>query len=325
MANRRSFLTLLGSSAAAWPLAARAQQRMPVVGYLSSVDYARSVAGFRKGLSDEGYVEARNVIIEYRFANMTEMYRLTELAVDLVRRQVAVIATGNSSISAMAAKEATRTIPIVFSVGGDPVKMGLVASLSKPGGNMTGVSFLATDTAAKMLEMLREAVPIATVIALLVNPTNPQAEAVTKEVQEAARILGLDLMVLSARDPAGIDAAFATLVQQRAAGLLIEGDPFFTTQLKLLAALSLRHAIPAIYQGRDFPEVGGLMSYGADRVDASRIVGVYTGRVLKGEKPGDLPVQLSTRVELIINLTTAKALGLTFPITLLGRADEAIE
>jgi putative ABC transport system substrate-binding protein len=274
-------------------------------------------------LSEAGYVEGQNVTIEYRWAE-GQADRLPALAADLVRRRVAVIAT-LANVATVAAKAATTTVPIVFTIGGDPVTMGLVDSLNRPGGNITGVSFLSSAVMAKMLEVLHEVAPNTAVIAALVNPANPQAEADTGEAQEAARFLGLQVHVLNARNESDIDTAFATLVQRHAGALLIEGDGLFVTRMKQLVVLTARHATPAIYQGRDFPDAGGLMSYGASRANALRVAGVYAGRILKGEKPADLPVQQSTKVELIINLTTAKALGITVPISLLGRADEVIE
>jgi putative ABC transport system substrate-binding protein len=250
--------------------------------------------------------------------------RLPALAADLLRRQVALIYAGDVG-AAVAAKAANTTIPIVFRTGVDPVSLGLVASLNRPDGNITGVSFLVTTTVAIRLQMLHEAVPKAAVVGALVNPTNPAAEPQTREAQEAARKLGLELHVLHASSDQDIDAAFATLVQRRAGALAIDGDPFFASRLVQLAILSARHTIPAIYPQRDFPDAGGLMSYGASNIDADRLAGVYAGRILKGDKPADLPVQQSVKVELIINLKTAKALGVDFPLTLLGRADEVIE
>jgi putative ABC transport system substrate-binding protein len=324
--RRRDFITLLGG-AAAWSFAAQAQQpTMPVIGYLNSESPEADVSGlaaFRKGLSETGYVEGQNVTIEYRWAG-GHADRLPELAGDLVRRRVAVIAA-LANVAAVAAKTATTTIPIVFTIGGDPVKIGLVGSLNRPSGNITGVSFLSSAVMAKMLEVLHGVVPNTAVIAALVNPDNPQSEADTKDAQDAARMLGLQLHVLSARTESDIRTAFETLVQRNARGLLIEGDPFFVSRVKQLVVLTARHAMPAIYQGRDFPDAGGLMSYGASRTDALRLSGVYTGRILKGEKPADLPVQQSTKVELIINLGTAKALGLAVPPNLLATADEVIE
>jgi putative tryptophan/tyrosine transport system substrate-binding protein len=325
--RRREFIQLVGCASVAMPHPVRAQQpAMQVIGYLHPAapeTTAPLVTAFRKGLSETGYVEGRNVTIEYRWAN-NDPHQLPDLAADLISRRVAVIATpGNSA--AVAAKATGTTIPIVFSVGGDPVKLGLVASLNRPGGNLTGVSFLATDTAAKMLEVLHELVPEAGVIGALVNSGNPQAEVDSAEVKNAARILGLKLHVLSANSQQDIETTFGVLDQQRAGALLIEGDPLFSTRMKQLVVLTARHMIPAIFQGRDFPDAGGLISYGANRADAYRLAGVYTGRVLNGEKPADLPVEQSTKVELVINLATARALGLVVPPSLLARADEVIE
>jgi putative ABC transport system substrate-binding protein len=323
--NRRAFIAGLGS-AAAWPLAARAQQpTMPVIGYLSAESFeAAGLAAFRKGLSETGYIEGQNVTIEPRFAE-GRAERLPSLAADLVRRRVAVVAA-LANVAAVAAMAATTTIPIVFTIGGDPVKIGLVGSLNRPSGNITGVSFLSSAVMAKMLEVLHEVVPNTAVIAALVNPDNPQSEADTRDAQDAARLLRMQLNVQSARTDGEINTAFETLVQRNVGGLLIEGDPFFgVSRVKQLVALTARHAIPAIYQGREFPDAGGLMSYGASRRDALRLSGVYTGHILKGEKPADLPVQQSTKVELVINLKTANSLGLTVPTSLLARADEVIE
>jgi putative tryptophan/tyrosine transport system substrate-binding protein len=325
--RRREFITLLGGAAAAWPVAVRAQQAaMPLVAFLHAASLeteVRGLAEFRRGLSEIGYVEGQNVMIEYRSAE-GQADRLPALAADLVRRRVAVIATMANN-AAVAAKASTTTIPIVFTVGGDPTKMGLVDSLNPPGGNITGVSFLSSDIVAKMLEALHELMPKAARIAALVNPTNQNAEADTKEAEAAARTLGLELQVLNASNRHEIDDAFALLVERRAAALLIEGDPFFVGRMKQLVVLIARHAIPAIFQGRDFPDAGGLMSYGANRSDALRVAGGYTGRILKGAKPADLPVQLATKLELVVNLNTAKVLGLDVPPTLLARADEVIE
>jgi putative ABC transport system substrate-binding protein len=324
--KRRDFITLAGGAAVAWPLAAHAQQpAMPVIGFLDAASLeteVRGLAEFRKGLSEIGYVEGQNVMIEYRSAE-GQADRLPALVADVVRRRVAVIATmGNNA--AVATKSSVTTIPIVFTVGGDPIKMGLVDSLNRPGGNITGVSFLSSDLVAKMLEALHELMPKAARIAMLVNPTNQNAASDTKEAEVAARTRGLQLQVLNASNAREIDDAFALLVEQRAA-LLIEGDSFFIGRMKQFVVLTARHAIPAIFQGRDFPDAGGLMSYGANRSDALRLVGGYTGRILKGERPGDLPVQLATKLELVVNLYTAKALGLEIPPTLLARADEVIE
>jgi putative ABC transport system substrate-binding protein len=327
--RRREFISLLGGAAAAWPLTATAQQQtaLPVIGYLgtaSTESQTKHIAALRKGLSETGYVEGRSVIIEYRFEE-EKSDRLADSAADLVRRRVAVIfAVSNSS--AVAAKAATATIPIVFNIGGDPVQLGLVASLNRPGGNATGMSYLATDTVAKKkLEVLHDALPNATIMAALVNPLNPTGEADAWQAQEAAGVLGLQLHLLNASNERELDTAFTTLLERRAEALLIEGDPFFSTRLKQLVALTVRHAIPAIYQGREFPDAGGLMSYGADRYDSSRLAGICIGRILNGEKPAGLPVQQSTKAELVINLVTAKALGLDVPATVLARADEVIE
>jgi putative tryptophan/tyrosine transport system substrate-binding protein len=326
MMRRREFITLLGGTAA-WPLAARAQQPvMPVIGFLNGASpegYAPYVAAFHQGLKEAGYVEGQNVAIEYRWAQ-GQYDRLPALAADLVRRQVAVIAVGTNP-AAPAAKAATATIPIVFTTGLDPVQEGLVASLNRPGGNLTGVTALAVEVGPKGLELLHELVPAATVIALLVNPTNPSAEALSSDLQTAARTLGLQLHILRASTERDFDRVFATLLQLRAGGLVIGTDGFFNTQSEQLATLTVRHAVPAIFPFREFTAAGGLMSYGVSIRDLYRLVGVYTGRILGGEKPADLPVHRATKVELIINLKTAKALGLTFPITLLGRADEVIE
>jgi putative ABC transport system substrate-binding protein len=325
--HRRSFLTLLGASAAAWPLAARAQQRtMPVVGYLRSGSRAASAqieATFRQGLGSMGFEEGRNIAIDYRYAEIQD-HRLPALAAELVHRRVAVMYAADN-LSAVTLKAATSTIPIVFRIGGDPIHLGLVPSLNRPGGNLTGVSFLATATEAIRLQMLHEAVPKAVVMGLLVNATNPNSDQNTRESQEAARKLGLELHVVSATSAQEIDTAFAMFVQRRTEALVINGDSLFSGRRQQLAVMTARHGMPAISTVRDFPDAGGLMSYGANNVDADRLGGVYVGRVLKGDKPADLPVQQSVKVELILNMITAKALGVTFPLTLLGRADEVIE
>ena len=329
--RRRKFITLIGRAAVAgaWPLAARAQQpAMPVIGFLnvaSAKDYTSQLSAFLKGLSEAGYVDGQNVTIEYRWAE-SQIDRLPALAADLVRRQVAVIAA-TSTPAALAAKAATTTIPIIFETGADPVKLGLVASMSRPGGNVTGVTQLNVMVVPKRLQLLHELVPTASVIALLVDPTDATlAETATKEVQAAARTLGLELHVLNASTERDFDAVFAKLIQLRAGGLVIGPGAFFTSRGEQLAALALHHAVPTIFQGaRAFVVAGGLLGYGADVTDAYRLAGIYAGRVLKGEKPADLPVQQSTKVELYINLKTAKALGVNVPNTLIGRADEVIE
>ena len=323
--RRRAFITLLGG-AAAWPLAARAQQAaMPVIGFLnggSSWEYAQMADAFRKGLGEIGYIEGRNVWIEYRWAE-GRYERLPALAADLVRRQVSVIAA-NTPASPIA-KAATTSIPIVFLTSADPVAAGLVASLNRPGGNLTGVAVLNVEVGPKRLELLHEAVPAASVVALLINPINPNSERQSKDMQAAARSLGLQLHALHASTERDFDTAFARLVQLRAGALIIGADAFFINQSEQLAALALRHAVPAIATYREFVAAGGMMSYGGDLADSFRIMGVYSGRILKGEKAADLPVQQETKFALIINLKTAKALGITVPISLLGRADEVIE
>ena len=323
---RRKFLATLGGAAAAWPLAARAQQAaMPVIGFLNSASadaYARFTAAFHQGLAETGFVVGQNVAIEYRWAD-GHYERLPALAAELVRLGVAVIAV--SGPAAPPAKAATTTIPIVFTAGYDPIELGLITSLSRPGGNLTGVSILNVELGPKRLELLHEVVPTAAIVALIINPANPNAGSQTRELQGAAAALGLKLHVLHASSDRELTAAFATLRELRAGALLIGADPFFNSQSQLLATLAGRHAIPAIYQYREFAAAGGLMSYGGSLTDSYRQAGVYTGRILAGAKPGELPVQQSTKVELIINLKTAKALGITFPLPLIGRADEVIE
>jgi putative tryptophan/tyrosine transport system substrate-binding protein len=325
--RRREFISLLGGAALACPFAARAQQpAMPVIGVLASRgpgDEPYLLAAFGQGLKDAGYVEGQNAAIEYRFAE-GQYDRLSALAADLVRRQVIVIAALGTP-AAPAAKAATATIPIVFTVGVDPVEVGLIASLSRPGGNLTGVTGLGVELLPKRLELLHELLPSATVVAALINPTTTAAGTQSKDLQASARSLGLDLHLLSAGIERDFDAAFAKVVQLRAGGLVISNDPFFISRSDQLAALALRHAVPTIFEFRAFAAAGGLMSYGSNLTDLYRLAGVYTGRILKGEKPADLPVQQSTKVELILNLKTARALGLTVPLALLGRADEVIE
>ena len=326
--RRREFISLLGGAAVAWPIAARAQQAaMPVVGFLGSRspdDSANLVAAFRAGLSETGFVEGRNVILEFRWAE-DQYDRLPMLAADLVAHRVAVIAAAGGNPAGLAAKAATTKIPIIFLTGADPVQFGLVKSLSRPDGNLTGVAALTNTLAPKQLELLREVAPKATVAAFLVNPKNPLAESDTRDVQSAAGTTGQQILILSASNDSDLDNAFAALVQQKAGALLVQSDPFFNSRPDKIVALAARDAIPAIYQWRDFPAAGGLMSYGTDLAEAHRLVGVYTGKILKGAKPTDLPVQQLVKVQFIINLRTAKALGLNVPNTLIGRADEVIE
>jgi putative ABC transport system substrate-binding protein len=325
--KRREFITLLGG-AVAWPLAARAQQpALPVIGFLSSETasgYAFRAAAFRQGLSESGYVEGRDVTIEYRWAE-GQYDRLPALAADLVRRQVAVIAAAGTR-SALAARAATTTIPIVFSAAADPVAEGLVANLARPGGNATGVNNLAMELVQKKMEKLHQMVPTATVIAALVNPTNlPLAEPATKEARAAGRTLGLNIHIIEASTERDIDAAFATLLRLGAGALVVCPDTFFTSRRDQIAALAIRHSIPVIYHLRELPAAGGLMSYGPSATDGYRRVGIYAARILKGERPGDLPVQRPTKFDLVINLTTAKVLGLEVPFYLQQLADEVIE
>ncbi len=327
--RRRQFISLLGGVAVAWPLAARAQHTAkPVIGYVgtgSPESDAFRLPSFHQGLSESGYVENQNVTIEYRWAD-GQNDRLPALMADLVRRRVAVIAVPASTPGALAAKAATSTIPIVFYIGLDPVELGLVESLNRPGGNLTGVTGWNVAVGPKRLELLHELIPTATVMALLVNPTSPDlAEADSKEQQAAARTLGLQLHVVNASTEADFDAIFASLVQLRAGGLVIGTDSLFNTWKEQLAALSVRHGVPTIHQYREFVAAGGLIGYGTQTAELSRQVGVYTGRILKGEKPADMPIQQATKVELFINLKTAKALGLNVPLSLLARADEVIE
>ena len=323
--RRRKFITLLGG-AAAWPLGARAQQPMPVIGFLSlgalEADTSR-MNGLRRGLAEIGYVEGQNVAIEYRGAQY-QYDRLPALAANLVNRQVSVI-VAVSTQGTLAAKAATNTIPIVFAVGGDPVQFGLVTSFNRPGGNITGVYNLNTGVMGKRLELLHESVPPARVVGYLANPKSAVAGPETKELHEAARALGVELRILNATNEGEIDTAFATLAKEHSVPLVISTDNLFTDRPVRLVMLAARHAIPAIYPYRWFPTAGGLMSYGADLADAYRQVGNYAGRIVKGAKSTDLPVHQVVKVELIINLKTARALGLTIPLPLLGRADEVIE
>ena len=329
MIARREAITLLSGAAASWPLAARAQQAaMPVIGYLdtrAAGPTADRLRGFHRGLKENGYVEGENVAITYRWAEgRTE--RLPELAAELVRRQVAVIAVTGGSPAALAAKAATNTIPIVFAVPEDPVRLGLVASLARPDGNLTGVNFFNAEVAAKRLGLLRELVPTASRIALLVNPTNvANTKANLKEVEPAVLAMGLQIQVLNASTNREIDAAFGTIAREQPDALFVAGDSLFNSRRLQLALLAVRHAIPATYPSRDYPASGGLMSYGADVTDAFRQVGVYTGRILKGAKPAELPAVQSSKFELVINAQTARILGLTLPPSLLARADEVIE
>jgi putative ABC transport system substrate-binding protein len=326
--RRRDFIKVIAGSAVAWPVASRAQQpTLPVVAFVSfpsAKGYATQSSAFLKGLNEAGYVDGRNVHIEYHWAD-GRIDRLPAIIADLVHRQVAVIAATSTPV-AIAAKAATTTIPIVFETASDPVRLGLVAHLNRPGGNVTGVTNANVEIAPKRLQLLHELAPTASAIALLVNPANPTlAESNTKLFQTAARSLGLELHVLNASTERELDEIFTKLIQLRAGGLVISPDSFFTSRSEQLAALAVRHAVPTIYQGRSFAAAGGLLSYGGDTLDAYRLTGIYAGRVLKGEKPADLPVQQATKVELYINLKTAKALGLTIPNTLVGRADEVFE
>jgi putative tryptophan/tyrosine transport system substrate-binding protein len=323
--KRREFISLLGG-AAAWPLAARGQQGLPVIGFLDPTSPDAEVErlrAFRQGLKDAGFVEGENVEVVYRFAE-NQSDRLPALAAELVRRQVAVIAT--RSMGAYAAKAATSKIPIVFMLSEDPVRLGLVASLARPGGNLTGVNFLSTELTAKRLELLRELVPGAARVAVLVNPANAMRAAVTvRDLQTAGGAMGLQIQVLNASSSQEINAAFATFVRERPDAVFVGTDAFFTSRRAQLVNLASRHAVPATYAGRQYPEIGGLMSYGSDTTEAFRQVGVYVGRVLKGAKPADLPVVQASKFELVINAETARMLGVTVPPSLLSIADEVIE
>src|SRR5262245_36024770 len=327
--KRREFITLLGGAAAAWPVVARAQQApMPLIGLLGATSFdtnADRMRTFRQALKEVGYVEGENVAITYRFAE-NQFDRLPALAAELVRQRVAVIATIEGAAVALAAKATATAIPIVFTVSDDPVRLGLVASLARPGGNLTGINFVSTELAAKRLELLRELVPAAARVAVLVNPANAAAtEPTLRDVQVAARAIDLQIQVLNADTRGEIDVAFATIARERPDALFVATSPYFTSRRIQLVQLAARHAIPATYVGRQFVEVGGLTSYGADLADAFRQIGVYAGRILKGAKPADLPVVQALKFELVINHQTARMLGLTVPSSLLATADEVIE
>jgi putative ABC transport system substrate-binding protein len=327
--RRRDFITLVGGAAAGWPIAARAQQpRLPVIGYLSGASFETMhewVTVFKQSLAETGLTEGRDVAIEYRWAE-DHNDRLPELAADLVHNDVAVIAIGATTPGAMAAKAATQTIPIVFAIGTDPVRVGLVASLAHPGGNATGVTAINVELIAKRLELMHSLMPPATTIGVLVNPANaPQTAAEKTIVQNTGKALGADFLVLTASSPDEIDAAFGGLVGKRVGALVVSGENFFLTQRNRLVDLTAQHAVPTIYAYSEFPVAGGLMSYGTNYAEPYRVLGEYVGRILKGEKPADLPVQQVTKVDLVINLKTAKTLGLAIPLPLLGRADQVIE
>jgi ABC-type uncharacterized transport system substrate-binding protein len=326
--KRREFITLFGGAAATWPLATRAQQPMPVIGFLNAQSpdgFTEQLRGFRQGLKEAGYVEGENVVIEYRSAE-NKMDRLPALAAELVRRQVAVIATVGGPPAVVAAKGATTTIPIVFITGDDPVRLGFVTSLARPGGNLTGISFFNAELTAKRLALLRELVPAAVHVAVLVNPAIAAVtDATLQDVKVAASAMGLQIQILNASTSREISDAFVTLVRERPHALFVGPGSFFVSRRVQLAHLATRHAVPATYAERDYVEVGGLMSYGASLTDAYRQLGVHTGRVLKGAKPADLPVVRATKFELVFNAETARILGLTVPPTLLARADEVIE
>jgi putative ABC transport system substrate-binding protein len=326
--KRRQFITLVGG-AAAWPLAARAQQpKVPVIGFLhpgSAEPNASLLAAFRKGLAEAGYTEGRNVTIEFRWAH-GENSRLEEMAADLVQRQVAVMVTPIGTVTALAAKKATATIPIVFSAGTDPVKAGIVASLRHPGGNVTGVNFMAVELSGKRLSLLHELMPRAARIALLVNPANPvAAETITKDTETAAETIGRHINVYKAETSREIDVAFAALVRDRSDAVLVGAEPFFIDRRVQIVTLATRYVLPTVYFRREFAEIGGLMSYGANDFGRNREVGIYTGRILNGEKPADMPVVQPTQFELVVNLSTARAIGVTVPASLLAQASEVIE
>jgi putative ABC transport system substrate-binding protein len=322
--RRREFITLLGGTAVAWPFAARAQQRpMLVIGFINSgTPNARLIAAFHQGLKEFGYLEGQNVAVEYRWAE-GQYDRVPAIALELVARGVDVIVANTPGV--LAIKAAITTIPIIFTTGGDPVQLGLVTSLSRPGSNVTGLTILSAELLPKRLEMARDLVPTASVMPVLVNPTNSQAEGHLTGLRAAARTLALELHILRASSERDLDTVFASLAQLQAGALVIDNDTFFVGRTEQLAALAVRYAVPAIFVNRAFAESGGLMSYASSITDMYRLAGIYTGRILKGEKPGDLPVQQSTKVELVINMKTAKALGIDVPSTLLARADEIIE
>jgi ABC-type uncharacterized transport system substrate-binding protein len=328
MMKRREFITLIGGAAAAWPLAARAQQpAMPAIGFLHVAfpgPYTQHLVAFRQGLRQSGYVEGQNVAIEYRWAN-NEYDRLPELAADLVRRQMALIAVAGGPPSALAAKAATSTIPIVLVFGADPVGLGLVASLNRPGGNVTGVTFLTTELMAKRLELLRELIPQATTVAYLADARSVVGQEMLRDMLAAASALGRQIAVVEARSDRDFEPAFATFAERQVGALVVGASQLFDSNRDQLVALAARHKMPAIYQTREYVLDGGLMSYGANQVDAYRVGGLYVGQILKGEKPANLPIQQATKIELVINLKTAKTLGFEMPLSLMIRADEMIE
>jgi putative tryptophan/tyrosine transport system substrate-binding protein len=325
--KRREFITLLGGAAVAWPAVARAQQPLPMIGFLSGQSagtYSRLADALRKGLNETGYVEGRNVSIEYRWADGHDD-RLPKLAADLVESHVTVIVCGGSPAATIAAKAATRTVPIVFTTGSDPLKLGYVTSYNRPDGNVTGVAFLVTQLTAKRLALLHDLIPQVATIAGLLNPKNPEVVSKRKELDEASRSLGLQLHILSASTESEIDSAFAGLAERKAGALFVDSDAFFLSNRDKLTALAARYAVPATYELREYAAAGGLMSYGTSVTEAYHQAGIYAGRILSGEKPGDLPVMQSAKFELVLNLKTAKALGLSIPPTLLATADEVIE